>query len=144
LYFKNTVPRVSLLFTLSATVNTVYAMILRACKCIKSETRELTIFSLKIVSSIARGSSPYQARWLHRGVRRSTTCRSVLQLCTLRIVSARIPTTRVVGIHTRVPGCDTRVLNLVRRGDPTAVSGTILYLVLYPWAQQSIVHCDSF
>jgi hypothetical protein len=65
LYFKNTVPRVSLLFTLSATVNHVYAMILRACKCIKSETRELTIFSLKIVSSIARGSSPctleYQA-----------------------------------------------------------------------------------
>ena len=54
LYFKNTVSRVSLLFTLLATANTVYAMILRACKCIKSETRELAIFSLKIASSIAK------------------------------------------------------------------------------------------
>ena len=63
LYFKNTVPRVSLFFTLSTLANTVHAVILRACKCIKSETRELSIFSLKIDSSIARGSSPYQAWW---------------------------------------------------------------------------------
>jgi hypothetical protein len=40
-----------------------HALILRACKCIKSETRELPIFSLKIGSSVARGSSPYEPAW---------------------------------------------------------------------------------
>jgi hypothetical protein len=38
-------PRVSLCFTLSATANTVHALVLRACKYIfKSETRGLTAF----------------------------------------------------------------------------------------------------
>jgi hypothetical protein len=53
LYFKNTVPRVSLFFTLSATLNTVHELILRACKYIKSETRKLPFFRLKKGSSIA-------------------------------------------------------------------------------------------
>jgi hypothetical protein len=39
--------RVSLLFTLSATVNGVHGLILRACKCIKSETRERPRFRPK-------------------------------------------------------------------------------------------------
>ena len=66
-FFLNTVPRVSLFFTLSAAANTVctwvnrfyaHANVLKA-----SETRELAFFSLKKASSIARGSSPYQAAW---------------------------------------------------------------------------------
>jgi hypothetical protein len=62
LYFKKTVPRVSLFLTLSATANTVHGVILRACKC---DTQALAFFSLKTASSIARGSSPYQATWMY-------------------------------------------------------------------------------
>ena len=68
LFKKTKVPRVSLFFTLFATANTVHGVILRACKCIKSETRKPAIFRLKIAGSIARGSSPYQATWMIRRV----------------------------------------------------------------------------
>ena len=52
-------PRVPLLFTLSATANSVYALILHACKYIlKARHASVRDLDLNHVSSLASGSSP--------------------------------------------------------------------------------------
>jgi hypothetical protein len=46
------------------------------------------------------------------------------------------------GCLTQYPriGCDTRVLNLVRRGDPKRHDTKFSTRVLYTWLEQSVVH----